>query len=52
METAGAELWDELNMTAVNGQLERMFPEICFDGDAVLQLLLKGDIWHAVCELG
>lgn len=52
METAGVELWDELNMTAVNGQLERMFPEICFDGDAVLQLLLKGDIWHAVCELG
>lgn len=49
--TTAEQLWDELNMEELHGELESLFPEITFDGGAVLQMIMKGDLWGAVREI-
>lgn len=45
-------VWDELNMNAVSAELKELFPEYTFDGKAIWELLLQGEIWEAVKEMG
>ena len=40
----------ELNMTMIDFQ--RLFPEYTFNGRTVMELILRGEIWEAVKELG
>lgn len=45
-------IWDEMGMNAVAIDFGRLFPEYAFDGKAVMQLILQGNVWEAVKELG
>ncbi len=45
-------LWDELDMNEVSGELSRLFPDYTFDGKRILGLLMQGQIWEAIKELG
>lgn len=50
--TLTGQLLEEMNLDTVNGELEKLFPEIHFDGTAVLELIMQGDIWGAIRQMG
>lgn len=50
--TLTGQLLEEMNLDTVNGELEKLFPEIHFDGTAVLELIMQGDIWGAIRKMG
>lgn len=45
-------LWEQMELDAVTGDFERLFPSFSFDGEAVLADILQGQIWEAVKKLG
>lgn len=49
--TLTGQLLEEMNLDTVNGELEKLFPEIHFDGTAVLELIMQGDIWGAIRQM-
>ena len=50
--TLTGQLLEEMNLDTVNGELEKLFPEMHFDGTAVLELIMQGDIWGAIRQMG
>lgn len=45
-------VWDEMDMDAVSLDFTRLFPEFTFDGKEVMGLIMQGQLWEAVRELG
>lgn len=48
----GSLLWDEMDMSAVMMDFQKLYPEYTFDGRLVMNLILQGRLWDAVKELG
>ena len=45
-------LLDELELNMAMIDFQRLFPEYTFNGRTVMELILRGEIWEAVKELG
>lgn len=45
-------LWDEMNMSTVMVDFQKLYPEYSFDGRNVMNLILQGRLWEAIKELG
>lgn len=46
-----ARLWEQMDMDAVAGDFDRLFPTFSFDGEAVFADIMQGELWEAVKKL-